>query len=101
MSATLTTPIPAEVLALAAERKAEAVLPKVIELTRRVFPDSPLRVYVAEDPECADYRSIALEVKIKPGTDVEAMVAADREWVKGAAPLFTGLSWPTFCLLFA
>ena len=99
MSATVSTPIPADVLALAIERKADSLLPQMIELTRRVFPDLPFRVYVLEDPESADYRQIALEVKIKPDADVEAMFQANQEWTRAAAPFFVGLSWPTFCLL--
>jgi hypothetical protein len=55
--------VPAEVAAFAAEVGVSAYLPAVIEMTRRIFPDAPLRLYLEDDPEIPD-RYLVLEVDL-------------------------------------
>lgn len=57
--------IPPEVVELAAEERVEEYLPKVIEMTRRLFPSaSRFEVLLDEDPEIADDRHILMSVGI-------------------------------------
>jgi hypothetical protein len=71
-----------EVWAFAEEKGAAAYLPAVLEMTRRVFPTAPLKVFVEEDPEIADERSIVFEV-IVPELDGEQLLAAHDRWHSG------------------
>ena len=64
-SAELAVEVPSEVVALAAEEGVEEYLPKVIEMTQRVFPSaSRLDVLTDEDPEIPDDRHIVMSVVI-------------------------------------
>jgi hypothetical protein len=69
-----------EVSAFAEQEGVTAYLPAVIEMTRRIFPAAPLRVFVEDDPEIANDRHIVLEVDLT-GMSVPEMVAADWQWV--------------------
>jgi hypothetical protein len=69
-----------EVLAFAEQEGVTAYLPAVIEMTRRIFPAAPLRVFVEDDPEIANDRHIALEVE-PPTTSVPELFAGRQQWV--------------------
>ncbi len=77
-SAELGVELPPEVVELAAEEGVEEYLPKVIDMTRRVFPTARLEVLMDEDPEIADDRHIVMKV-VAP-LSVPDAVAADEEW---------------------
>ena len=78
-SAELGIQVPPEVAELAAREGVEEYLPKVIDMTRRVFPpDSQLDGLMDEDPEIADDRHIVMKVAAR--LSVAEAVAADREW---------------------
>jgi hypothetical protein len=68
-----------EVAAFAAEQGVTTYLPAVIEMTRRIFPNSPLHVWVSEDPEIANDRHLVLEVNVS-GLVVEQLVAGQQSW---------------------
>src|SRR5262245_13533620 len=69
--------IPPEVAAFAAEAGVTAYLPGMLEMTRRIFPSSPMKVLVEDDPEIANDRHIVLEVEVG-GVGVQDMV--DAQW---------------------
>src|SRR5437879_4964848 len=55
---------PSDVLALATEQGLEAILDPLLEATRQLFPMArSLKVYVEQDPEVRDWRSIVFEVE--------------------------------------
>ena len=53
----------ADVVQLAAKLGVTAYLPKVLEMTRSVFPEARLEVAVEEDPEIADEVCLAVIVR--------------------------------------
>ena len=53
----------ADVVQLAAKLGVTAYLPKVLEMTRSVFPEARLEVAVEEDPEIADEVCLAIIVR--------------------------------------
>ncbi len=73
--------VPPEVYVLAAEQGVTAYLPAVLELTQRVFPNAPLSVYVSEDPELANVRSIVFDVAVP--ADIPQALADHRRWNDG------------------
>jgi hypothetical protein len=69
-----------EVLAFAEQEGVTPYLPAVIEMTRRIFPGAPLRVFVEDDPEIANDRHIVLEVELR-GMGVPELIATHRQWI--------------------
>jgi len=69
----------AEVLAFAAGHSLTQFLPAVLEMTRRRFPDEPVRVLLEEDTEIEDYRYIVIEVGTASLTP-DQFVAAHHGW---------------------
>jgi hypothetical protein len=69
-----------EVSAFAEQEGVTAYLPAVIEMTRRIFPAAPLRVFVEEDPEIANDPHIVLEVELT-GMGVPELIATHRQWI--------------------
>lgn len=73
---------PPDVAAFAKEQHVEEFLPKVLELTQRVFPSAAgLNVVVTEDPEIADDKHIVFEVQAV-GLDVPQAVASEMRWCR-------------------
>ena len=69
-----------EVSRFAKEKHVEQYLPKVLEMTRRIFPSARgLAIFVDEDPEIADDRHIVFEVEAT-GLNVEQAVDAEWRW---------------------
>ena len=74
--------VPAEVIAFARERGVEQYLPRLIELTRQVYPGATrFEVFTEDDPEIANDRHIVFELDA-PLT-VEQALEADRRWGEG------------------
>ena len=46
--------VPLDVHAFAHEHGVGEQLPKVVEMTRRIFPDTPISVQIEDDPEIAN-----------------------------------------------
>jgi hypothetical protein len=68
-----------EVIAFAAEQGISSVLPAVLEMTQRVFPGTPLRVAIEEDPEIANDRHLVVQVKV-PHLEVVQALEARYQW---------------------
>jgi hypothetical protein len=49
-------------------------------MTRQLFPDRPLTVFVDEDPEIAHDRHLVLDVDVT-GYDAEQMYTQQQRWV--------------------
>src|SRR5437588_788642 len=71
--------VPPELLAFAAGQGVLAYLPAVLEMTRRIFPASPVRGVVEEDAEVENDRHIVFEVEVG-GREVAELVAAQSRW---------------------
>jgi hypothetical protein len=70
--------IPPEVETFSREQQADAILPAVVELTQRLFPDGALSVALEADPEIPNDRSITLLVRGVRMTAEEASDTAER-----------------------
>ncbi len=86
--------IPPEVSTFAAEQGVRAVLPAVLEMTRRLFPHAEMSVVVEDDPEIANDRHIVLVVKAK-GMPVPEALEKDWQWHGG---LFACCPAPLVCV---
>lgn len=84
--------LPPEVLCFAGEQGVTAYLQAVLDLTRAVFPERPVAMYVDEDPEIANDRHIVFDVDVT-GMDAEQMFAC-RE--RGFASFSSIVPRPTF-----
>lgn len=68
------------VLRFAKEQHVEEYVPKVLEMTRRIFPAARrLAVLVDDDPEIPNDRHIVFEVEVS-GLNVEQAVEAEWRW---------------------
>jgi hypothetical protein len=76
------TEIPAGVLAFAMEQGVSDYLSPVLEMTRAIFPESPLTLSVEADPEISNDWHIVLGVRA-PGTQVDEGLASLDEWHDG------------------
>jgi hypothetical protein len=74
--------IPPDVQAFSQSQRVETILPAVVELTQRLFPDGTLTVTLDDDPEIANDRSITLLVRGLRMTAEEASETAER-WDRG------------------
>ena len=73
---------PSEVERAAGQQGCAAALPKVWEITRRIFPDSPhIDVHVEDDPEIADLRFIVFDVFVN-GWDASRLARAHWQWIE-------------------
>ena len=82
---TLALPLPAvpgDVFAFAAECGVAAFLPAVLEMTRRVFGSTAVRLTVTDDPEIGDFRHIVVEAETG-SDDVERLLQLQQEWTTG------------------
>src|SRR5262245_47412138 len=71
---------PADVLALAAEQGVTAILDPLLEATRRLFPMArSLKVYVQQDPEIRDWRSIVFKVEYLD-RDIPDFIGMKHRW---------------------
>jgi hypothetical protein len=96
---TLPSPVVSpEVRAFAVERGVECYLPELVAVARRLFPDSPLNLMVADDLEIADNRQIVFEVE-ETSRDVESQVAAHWQWTEELFRLCPATHVHVFCLL--
>ena len=78
---------PKEVAEFAAKHGVEHCLSAVLEMTRRLFPDTRrLEVCLEADWEIAGQLYIVLEVVVA-GWDVARAAAARHHWIEGAAPV--------------
>ena len=71
--------LPAGVVQLAAKLGVTGFLPKVMEMTRLVFPDARLEVEVEEDPEIADEVCLAIVVR-NAIDDAHELVQISSHW---------------------
>lgn len=69
-----------DVLAFAQEQGAATYLPGVLAMTRRIFPTSPMRVFLEDDPEIADDWHIVLGVQVPAESGVDELVATHQQW---------------------
>jgi hypothetical protein len=76
---TSTGPFSPEVIAVAASRGQAEQLPKVLEITRQLFP-GPVHLVAAEDPEIDDHRYIIFEV-IAVGS-IPEVLELQSEWLR-------------------
>ena len=93
-TSSLPIPVPAEVIAFAAEQGVGAYLPGVLEMTRRTFPDAALGVVVEDDPEIPNDRHIVVLAKGIKLTVDQALEASD-QWDRG---LFACCPAPLVCV---
>jgi hypothetical protein len=72
-----------EVLAFAKEQNVAQYLEPLLEVTRQLFPTTQsLKVYVDQDPEIRDLRSIVFEPHV-PDKDLPSFVEAVHSWHRG------------------
>jgi hypothetical protein len=86
-----------EVLAFAAERGAADYLPAVLEMTRRIFPNVPLSVRVAEDAEIAGEQYILFEVVV-PDWTAQELLASHHQWTSQIFECCPATHVCVFCL---
>ncbi len=86
--------MPAEALAFAEEQGVADYLPGVLQMTQRLFPDSPLTVQLEDDPEIANDRHIVLVVK---ATNLEVSRALEERW-QWHRGLFANCPAPLVCV---
>ncbi len=55
-------------------------LPAVLEMTRRIFPTWPIKVFLEDDPEIANDWHIVLEVEVPDEPDVDRLVEVHGQW---------------------
>ncbi len=89
--------IPPEVSTFAAEQGVRAVLPAVLEMTRRLFPHAEMGATVEEDPEIANDRHIVVVVKAK-GMPVPEALEKRWQWHRGLFACCPAPLVSTFCL---
>ncbi len=84
MSSTTTSlPVPVappDVLAFADEQGVRAYLPAVLEMTRRIFPTWPIKVFLEEDAEIANDWHIILEAQVPEDATAEKLFDLDQQW---------------------
>ncbi len=74
--------LPADVIAFATEQGVAKALPKVLEMTKRIFPSARrLQVFLEPDPEIADLTFIVFEVEVA-GLEVSQAVEAQWQWCR-------------------
>src|SRR5712692_7928280 len=86
--------LPPEVLAFAAEQGVTAYLLPVLEMTQRIFPNTPPTVVVEDDPEIANDRHIVLLVRDE-SLDVPQALEARYQWHR---ELFAMCPAPLVCV---
>jgi hypothetical protein len=86
--------LPPEVLTFAAEQGVAAYLPAVVQMTRQLFPHSPLTVQIEDDPEIANDRHIVL---IAENVDLEVSEAVEARW-QWLRELFARCPAPLVCV---
>jgi hypothetical protein len=86
--------IPPQVEAFAAQEGVSSHLPAVLKMTQRIFPNAQIRLVLDEDPEIADDRHIALEVKAEDMKVSEALDAR-YQWHRD---LFANCPAPLVCV---
>jgi hypothetical protein len=93
--------VPPQVVAFATEQAVMAYLPKVLEMTQRIFPGRPLAVRLVEDPKIANERHIVLELEVT-GMDVPnwspASGAGRARFSSTARPRRPGYSESAWCM---
>ncbi|MGH7223151.1 MAG: hypothetical protein ACRELF_07985 [Gemmataceae bacterium] len=84
MSSTTTSlPLPdvtPDVLAFADKQGVRAYLPAILEMTRRIFPTWPVKVFLEEDAEIAHEWSIVLEVQVSEDATAEKLFDLHQQW---------------------
>lgn len=70
--------LPAEVVSFANAQGVSSILPAVLEMTRRVFPNAALNVLLEADPEIANDAHIVVEVKVE--LEVPQALEARFQW---------------------
>jgi hypothetical protein len=71
-----------EIQTFAEEQGVAAYLPAVLALTRRIFPNWPIKVLLEDDPEIANDWHIVLEVQVPEHAAAETLLALDEQWVE-------------------
>ena len=89
--------IPAGVAAFAAEHGVTDYVAPLLELTRSLFPNTPIEVLVEEDAEDPDLRYIAFQVDVD-GLTVDELVAAQQGWSAGLFQRCPSTHAHFFCL---
>ena len=72
---------PPDVLGFAKEQGVLAYLPAMLEVTHRVFPTWPIKVFLEDDPEIANDWHIILEVQVPEEATADTLVAAHDKWI--------------------
>ncbi len=83
-SITTSLPVPVappDVLAFADEQGVRAYLPAVLEMTRRIFPTWPIKVFLEGDPEIVNDWHIILEAQVPEEATAETLFDLDQQWV--------------------
>ena len=82
-SPTTSLPLPyvsPDVQAFAEKEGVDPYLPAVLEMTQRIFPHRPMKVFLEGDPEIADDWHIILEIQIPTDSGEDELVATHRRW---------------------
>jgi hypothetical protein len=67
-------------LVFASEQGVTPYLVAVLKMSRRIFQDRPMTVFVDEDPEIANDRHIVIDVDVT-GFDAEQMFNCQQHWI--------------------
>jgi hypothetical protein len=86
--------VPLDVLEFAGEREATWRLRPVLNVTRTAFPNAPISLRIADDPEIPNDRRIVVEVDVT-GWSTDQMWQARSRWsdlfAEVASPVDTGV----------
>lgn len=83
IAASLPVPVaPPDVVAFAEKQGVGEYLPAVLAMTRRIFPASPIEVFLEEDAEIANDWHIIVEVQVPADSGVEELIATHEVWSK-------------------
>jgi hypothetical protein len=69
-----------DVRTFAEEQDVAAYLPAVLAMTRRIFPDAPMRVFLEDDPEIENDWHIIIEVQVPHDVTPEFVVETHHQW---------------------
>src|SRR5262249_32513404 len=82
-SPTTSLPLPdvsPDVQAFAEKEGVAPYLPAVLEMTRRIFPNRPMKGFLEGDPEIANDWHIILEVQMPTDSGVDELDATHHRW---------------------
>jgi hypothetical protein len=74
--------IPGDVLSAAEKDGVSADINPILEMTRRLFPESPMSIVFRPDPEVEDLHFLCVEVTVPRDATVDWLVATEKRWIE-------------------